>query len=113
MTDIDTDRLAAEMLAGLEGVTPGPWECQPMLLIASDPDAAHIARCDPDSIRALLSERANDKARIAELGAVVEWYGEQARLARLIHSGGDAGRHSLAEDGGKRARKALGGDDAT
>ena len=37
----------------------------------------------------------------------LEWYGEQARLARLIHSEGDAGRHALAEDGGKRARAAL------
>jgi hypothetical protein len=37
----------------------------------------------------------------------LEWYGEQARLARLIHSEGDAGRHALAEDGGKRARAIL------
>jgi hypothetical protein len=37
----------------------------------------------------------------------LEWYGEQARLARLIHSEGDAGRHALADDGGKRARAAL------
>lgn len=37
----------------------------------------------------------------------LEWYGEQARLARLIHSEGDSGRHALAEDGGKRARAAL------
>jgi hypothetical protein len=35
------------------------------------------------------------------------WYGEQARLARLIHREGDAGRHALAADGGKRARAAL------
>ena len=35
------------------------------------------------------------------------WYGEQARLARLIHSEGDAGRHALAADGGKLARQAL------
>lgn len=37
----------------------------------------------------------------------LEWYGEQARLARLIHSGGEAGRHALAADGGKRARAVL------
>lgn len=37
----------------------------------------------------------------------LEWYGEQARLARLIHSEGDKGRNALAEDGGKRARSAL------
>ncbi|MCP4410206.1 MAG: hypothetical protein GY807_21175 [Gammaproteobacteria bacterium] len=34
---------------------------------------------------------------------VVKWYGEQARLARLIHSGGDKGRHKLSADGGKKA----------
>lgn len=42
--------------------------------------------------------------RIAEMDAALEWYGENARLCRLIHSGGDAGRSALAEDGGKRAR---------
>ena len=37
----------------------------------------------------------------------LEWYGEQARLCRLIHSEGDAGRTALAADGGKRATAAL------
>lgn len=37
----------------------------------------------------------------------LEWYGEQARLARLVHSEGDPGRWALAEDGGKRAREVL------
>ena len=37
----------------------------------------------------------------------LEWYGEQSRLSRLIHSEGDQGRHALADDGGKRARAAL------
>ena len=45
--------------------------------------------------------------RVAELDAALSWYGEQARLARLIHTGGDGGRHALAEDGGKKARAAL------
>ena len=53
-----------------------------------------------DYIEALESER--DALREA-----LEWYGEQARLARLIHSEGDAGRHALAEDGGARARAAI------
>lgn len=35
------------------------------------------------------------------------WYGEQARLARLIHSEGDAGRNALQADGGKRANALL------
>jgi hypothetical protein len=47
------------------------------------------------------------EAEVARLREVLEWYGEQARLARLIHSEGDAGRHALADDGGKRARTAL------
>jgi len=44
---------------------------------------------------------------VAELVAALEWYGEQARLARLIHSEGDAGRQALASDGGKRARETI------
>lgn len=48
---------------------------------------------------------------IAEaVGPYVEalaWYGEQARLARLIHSEGDAGRNALQADGGKRANAIL------
>lgn len=46
--------------------------------------------------------------RIANLENALAWYGEQARLCRLIHSEGDAGRHALAEDGGERARGLLG-----
>jgi hypothetical protein len=46
-------------------------------------------------------------AAAPEMAEVLEWYAEQARLARLIHSEGDAGRHALADDGGKRARAAL------
>ena len=39
--------------------------------------------------------------------AALRWYGEQSRLARLIHSEGDAGRNAIANDGGKRAIAAL------
>lgn len=46
-------------------------------------------------------------AELAEVRAELAWYGEQARLARLIHREGDAGRHALTADGGKRASKAL------
>jgi uncharacterized protein (DUF2342 family) len=49
----------------------------------------------------------NRNELIAELEATLAWYGEQARLARLIHSEGDAGRQALAADGGERARAAL------
>lgn len=47
------------------------------------------------------------RAEIMDLREALEWYGENARLCRLIHSEGDAGRHALSEDGGKRARAAL------
>lgn len=52
--------------------------------------------------RATQAERQRDELRKA-----LEWYGEQARLARLIHREGDAGRHALADDGGRRARQSL------
>lgn len=45
--------------------------------------------------------------RIEELEDALSWYGEQARLCRLVHSEGDAGRNALATDGGKRAREVL------
>jgi hypothetical protein len=50
------------MLDGLDGVTPGPWSVYEKIFVGSDDlaatcetvtDAAHIARCDPDTIRAL------------------------------------------------------------
>jgi len=47
------------------------------------------------------------EAREGELREALAWYGEQARLARLIHSEGDAGRNALAADGGKRAFRTL------
>mgnify|MGYP000362648146 CR=1 FL=1 len=53
------------------------------------------------------TERDAALAENASLREALEWYGEQARLARLIHSEGDIGRHALAADGGKRAISAL------
>jgi hypothetical protein len=47
---------------------------------------------------------ADENTRLKE---ALEWYGENARLCRLIHSGGDAGRQALAADGGARARAVL------
>lgn len=44
---------------------------------------------------------------MAEIIETLKWYGEQTRLCRLIHSEGDAGRHALAADGGKRAQQLL------
>jgi len=126
MTAMATDKLAAEMLAGLKGVTPGPWShCSakrctctgihgkdhPVAEIVKGEwgdefpslrfkeggkgqlgetsveaymekivygeisiemamaNRAHIARCSPDNIRALLEERSTDKATISALEA--------------------------------------------
>jgi hypothetical protein len=60
---------------------------------------------------------ATERARLADENArlreALEWYGEQARLCRLIHSEGDPGRHALADDGGKRATAAVMPGDAS
>ncbi len=58
----------------------------------------------PDPSPEVLALRA-ERDRLRE---VLEWYGEQARLCRLIHGEGDAGRQALSNDGGQRARAALG-----
>lgn len=114
MADRVSDEQVAEMLAGLEGVTPGPWKdvCQPNfgngytytsvqpvvpnpetmrhLAMASGEyhvcrmthtpmeskyrkyrhDAAHIARCDPDTIRSILTELQERRASPAIEGGV-------------------------------------------
>lgn len=57
-----------------------------------------------EEIRELLAAHDALIASHQDRGRALEWYGEQARLARLIHSEGDAGRNALADDGGKRAR---------
>lgn len=54
-----------------------------------------------------LTAAARVSGTIKALADVLEWYGEQARLARLIHKEGDAGRHALANDGGRKAREVL------
>lgn len=47
------------------------------------------------------------RAENDRLRAELAWYGEQSRLARIIHSEGDSGRHALQADGGHRARDAI------
>lgn len=42
-----------------------------------------------------------------DLLETLKWYGENARLCRLIHREGDAGRNALSEDGGKRAQASI------
>jgi Lar family restriction alleviation protein len=45
--------------------------------------------------------------KLAKAVAALEWYAEQTRLCRLIHSEGDSGRHALQADGGEKARAVL------
>ena len=60
-----------------------------------------------EQLRALPAADPLADPRVQALVEALEWYREQARLARLIHSEGDAGRHALQADGGKRAAAAL------
>ena len=57
-----------------------------------------------DAAEALLAMNRAAKAPLIE---ALEWYGENARLAKLIHTEGDVGRHAIAQDGGERARAAI------
>jgi hypothetical protein len=66
-----------------------------------------------EAVPMLVADRDLLRARVEELEKALAWYGEQARLCRLIHSEGDAGRNALAADGGARARVALPPDPAT
>lgn len=58
-------------------------------------------------VPAVERELAASLAREAELREALAWYGEQSRLCRLVHSGGDTGRKALSDDGGTRALAAL------
>jgi hypothetical protein len=62
---------------------------------------------DARYITHLRDELAVAKAKREKLVGALCWYGEQARLARLVHGEGDVGRHELQMDGGKRARAIL------
>lgn len=128
---------------GCEAVERGPWErwgssvmakgsnntlvmCYPNIIADNEPGkdlAAHIARCDPQTIAELCTRVLEAEAKLETVYAVADerlarikvleealrWYGEQTQLAKLIHSEGDSGRNALAKDGGDRARKALEG----
>ena len=64
-----------------------------------------------EQLVALTKRATAAEAKVARMGEALEWYGERARLARLIHSGGDPARFELSDDGGKRARAALQSED--
>ena len=99
MVAISDERLA-EMLSGLDGVTPGPWDEAAGLVRAIDGDVAipifetrepwkkhrristvvkqewhnrhHIARCDPDTMRSLLKELQSFRSQ-AVVSEAVAW----------------------------------------
>jgi hypothetical protein len=60
-----------------------------------------------NALETLIRERDEARAENERLRTALECYGEQARLAKLIHAEGDLGRHRLAKDGGDRARAEL------
>jgi hypothetical protein len=75
----------------------------------AEPGSPPMTLIEEDDCRAAAALIRAQEAEIAELRKALEWYGEQARLCRIIHREGDAGRNALDADGGKRARAALGG----
>ncbi len=119
---------AIEQREGLV-VTQADREAQAYLYESEDGSKELILDCNGEYARRLLEngytetplfaeadttsleeERDTLAKRVAGLEAALEWYGQQARLCRLIHSEGDSGRHALQADGGNRARAALNTD---
>lgn len=95
MTEKISNALIDEMLAGLEGVTPGLWHegdkwvfvsprsgrggdaLEDILRNEEGPhNVAHIARCDPDTIRALLLELRAYRTAANPLQSVLEMFPE-------------------------------------
>ena len=100
---------------------PGPMESESFDIMTVDGNWATIRKgtwvckgiegefypCQPDIFAKTYEAVTFDPATREELAEALKWYGEQARLCRLIHSEGDAGRHSLSNDGGRRAAAIL------
>jgi hypothetical protein len=104
MSDVKVEQADRDLLISLRGFGKGSvLEAQVNQGWYRADQVAEIARHRTEATRAL-------SADVKELKAALEWYGEQARLARLIHSEGDSGRHALADDGGKRARAIINRD---
>lgn len=90
----------------LPGLTPPeaariPGEGLPDGMLTMDERMRTLAA---SNLRAAAGRKAE---AVPELVAALAWYREQARLCRLVHSEGDAGRNALAADGGKRASDVL------
>lgn len=110
------DQIIADLRAGLEGVTPGPWKSAGGYLTVRDPDkgsfthtiyhldemgqrdrtapfqavplsreqdAAHIARCSPDNIAAILNALSEATSRVETLEAVIEQLHGPLNIAAL------------------------------
>lgn len=98
-----TDEQIKALLAGCEGVTPGPWErwgslvtandsdntlamCYPDIVADDDPGkdlAAHIARCDPQTISELCTRVLAAEARVKVLESVLAQYPNEEHAAVL------------------------------
>lgn len=95
-----------EAADGLLNTLPGHWHDDATIRLT---DAANDARttlkaAEQEDLYEPPAPVGEDETGVRE---ALAWYGEQARLARLIHSEGDSGRHALSDDGGKRAAAAL------
>lgn len=121
-----SNELIDEMLAGLEGVTPGPWlkemeqdeeEDFPSFYVSSAvttscnltvvakmgeasanarTDASHIARCDPDTMRSILTELRDRRA--SPSGVAVkgdEALRKEIRLSAAIFEAVASGRQTM------------------
>ena len=78
------------------------YDYQSQMLVR--PDGSWVKH---DDYLALCDETERLRAENERLRAELAWYGEQSRLARIIHSEGASGRHALQADGGHRARDAI------
>ena len=103
MTETAQDNLVARLMQHVEDTMcdadvdfPAGHEAGPRVSYDSD----FLQTCFEFELTAAL-------AREAALRTALEWYEEQARLCRLIHSGGDPARKALNDDGGAQARAAL------
>jgi uncharacterized protein (DUF3084 family) len=81
--------------------------------IAAHADEIQLLREEVKELNTAYSRVMKKVEEAKDYAEALEWYGEQARLARLIHSEGNAGRNALAADGGKKARAALAGKELT
>jgi hypothetical protein len=116
---VDVTKLRAELRAGLDGVTPGPWEWdgfhyqelwqvgtytavfgwdaeQGMSLAYENKEAnaAHIARCSPENIRALLDALDDAERGLTETKRKLEGAKDRAEKAERER---DEARAELAQ----------------